>query len=621
LSDYPSIISVYNNGKETRKWGEENMKGALQNVLSGKMTIRQAAVSFSVPRSSLGDRVLKVKSGSDVKVCADMGRFKPTFSENYEEEFVKHIKDLDNRMMPLTKKEFLKLTFDLAETLRILHRFNKEKKRAGKDFYYNFLKRHPNLSLQTAESTSSQRAVGFNRPQVSRFFDKLGDLQNQFHFPASRIFNADETGISCVHINDTKVLSVKGKKQVGKLTSGERGRTITVLLCVNASGDQFLPPLFVFPRQRMNNRLMINAPSGSLSVAHETGWITADSFMKWFVEFVKCVHPTTEDPVLLILDGHSSHKELNVILYARNSNVHMLSLPPHTTHRLQPLDRTVMKPFKNAYNEACAEWMRRNPFSKITVYEVSELVNVAFSRICHMDLVKKGNCGPEDSERTVEDVRQLPEVQEASASKPVTTLCTAKPSTSSQLSPISSSKQSSSGFITPPSCSKPLNLHLDSASTSTSKSHSTTSHLTPSFSRIIKQISPIPEAAQRRLNVRRRRAARSEILTSSPYKAQLEEKQALKKSEKVKKRLMQDSINKRATRSKQELNTKGGKIFEGETECIICCETFQEDWIKCDFCQGWAHENCANTESTTEFYKCDSCEIKEKTQKLFFLLS
>ncbi|KAJ4438061.1 hypothetical protein ANN_14000 [Periplaneta americana] len=285
--------------KKRGKWGEENMKGALQNVLSGKMTIRQAAVSFSVPKGSLGDR--------------------------------KHIKDLDNRMMPLTKKEFLKLAFDLAETLRIPHRFNKEKKRAGKDFYYNFLKRHPNLSLRTAESTSSQRAVGFNRSQVSRFFDKLGDLQNQFHFPASRIFNADETGISCVHINDTKVLSVK---------------------------------------------------------AHETGWITADSLMKWFVEFVKRVHPTREDPVLLILDVHSSHKELNVILY--ETAMCTCCLPPHTTHRLQPLDRTVMKPFKNAYNEACAEWMRRNSFSKITVYEVPELVNVAFSRICRVDLVKKG---------------------------------------------------------------------------------------------------------------------------------------------------------------------------------------------------------------------------------------
>jgi hypothetical protein len=117
-----------------------------------------------------------------------------------------------------------------------------------KQFYYEFMRRHPELSLRTSESTSLQRAVGFNRPQVDRFFDKLEELQKKHSFPPGRIFNADETGVSAVHENVLKVLSVKGKKQVGKLTSGERGRNVTVLLCINAAGDHFIPPLFVFPR-------------------------------------------------------------------------------------------------------------------------------------------------------------------------------------------------------------------------------------------------------------------------------------------------------------------------------------------------------------------------------------
>ena len=70
---------------------------------------------------------------------------------------------------------------------------------------------------------------------------------NKYSFKPSKIFNADKTGVSVVHKNKFKVLASKGKKQVGKLTSGERGKTITVLLCVNASGDQFIPPLFIFP--------------------------------------------------------------------------------------------------------------------------------------------------------------------------------------------------------------------------------------------------------------------------------------------------------------------------------------------------------------------------------------
>ena len=99
-----------------------------------------------------------------------------------------------------------------------------------------------------AESTSIQRAVGFNKPQVTLLFYHLELLMNKYSFKPSKIFNADETGVLVVYENKFKVLASKGKKQVGKLTSGERGKTITV--CVNASGDQFIPPLFIFPRKK-----------------------------------------------------------------------------------------------------------------------------------------------------------------------------------------------------------------------------------------------------------------------------------------------------------------------------------------------------------------------------------
>jgi hypothetical protein len=56
------------------------------------------------------------------------------------------------------------------------------------------------------------RATGFNKPQVDQFYDLLLQLQEQFGFKASQIYNADETGVSTVHKND-KLLSVKGKKK------------------------------------------------------------------------------------------------------------------------------------------------------------------------------------------------------------------------------------------------------------------------------------------------------------------------------------------------------------------------------------------------------------------------
>lgn len=45
-------------------------------------------------------------------------------------------------------------------------------------------------------------------------------------------------------------------------------------------------------------------------------------------------------PILLIMDGHGSHCTNDMIDYgvAHDPPVHMFLFPPHTTHRLQPLD-------------------------------------------------------------------------------------------------------------------------------------------------------------------------------------------------------------------------------------------------------------------------------------------
>lgn len=67
-------------------------------------------------------------------------------------------------------------------------------------------------------------------------------------------------------------LSQKGKKQVSKIRSGERGRNVTVLLSINATGDVFLPPLFVFGRLKMAEELKKDAPEGSI-FACEPKWV------------------------------------------------------------------------------------------------------------------------------------------------------------------------------------------------------------------------------------------------------------------------------------------------------------------------------------------------------------
>ncbi|GBN42246.1 hypothetical protein AVEN_185544-1 [Araneus ventricosus] len=116
----------------------------------------------------------------------------------------------------------------------------------------------------------------------------------------------DETGISTVPNRTPKVITPKGKKTVCKISSAERRQTVTAVCCMSATGV-FVPPAFILPRKKMNPLLYKDAPIATLPVISDTGYINSHLFIDWLKHFVKHAKPSTEDPVLLITDNHTSH--------------------------------------------------------------------------------------------------------------------------------------------------------------------------------------------------------------------------------------------------------------------------------------------------------------------------
>ena len=92
----------------------------------------------------------------------------------------------------------------------------------------------------------------------------------------------------------------------------------------------------------------VRAYPGSDGDANPSGWMKEDTFCKFLTHFVRNTRPTKEHPVLLLVDNHFSHLSLNARDYATANGIIMLSFPPHCTHKLQRLDRTVYGPFKKA---------------------------------------------------------------------------------------------------------------------------------------------------------------------------------------------------------------------------------------------------------------------------------
>ena len=104
---------------------------------------------------------------------------------------------------------------------------------------------------------------------------------------------------------------------------------------------------------------------------------------KVFQRFTSFIDPT--------VDGHITHtKILSTIEYARDNGVVMLSLPPHTSHKLQPLDRSVFKPLKSAFNAACSTWLRNHPGRRISVDKLGELFNAAYLKAATIENAVSG---------------------------------------------------------------------------------------------------------------------------------------------------------------------------------------------------------------------------------------
>ena len=279
-----------------------------------------------------------------------------TLPPELEAALVKCVLDMESMLTGLSRTDLMELAYQLADVNGI-DGFKHGKQSASTMWYRKFMKRHPELSLRKAEATSVARAKGFNRINVGELFYSLETLVDKHNLGPASIYNGDESGITTVQ-KPGKVIGRCDKKQVGSLTSGEHGFTTTVVCCVSAAGN-YIPPMMIYKRRRLSQTMQVGAPPETVLERSDSGWMTKELFLVWIQHFHSHVKWSPDKPGLLILDGHYSHtRNLEAIDFARENGITLLSLPPHTTHRLRPLDRTFYKSLMVNYDRACDKWLR-----------------------------------------------------------------------------------------------------------------------------------------------------------------------------------------------------------------------------------------------------------------------
>jgi len=330
--------------KTSRGSHSDVLQRAAKEVIVNKESYRNAALAFGVDKMTLYRVVKMMKhtvaegNSNDTsfvpRVVSGYARPRQLFSEDEEGQLVTYLTDASKMFFGLSAsaKETRKLAYEFAVDLGKSVTENwKISVSAGADWFSGFMKRHKDLlSVRTPEATSLSRMTSFNSTKVNLFYDNLEDLYGRFHFEPQCIWNVDETGLTTVQ-NPGKIVAQKGVKQVGAVTSAERGVLVTLCCAVNALGHA-IPPMFIFPRVRYHERFVDGGPSGCIGASHKSGWMTQDNFLIFLKHFVKHSHSATDHPVLLLLDNHESHLSVDGIQFAKDNSIHLLSFPPHCSH-------------------------------------------------------------------------------------------------------------------------------------------------------------------------------------------------------------------------------------------------------------------------------------------------
>jgi hypothetical protein len=295
----------------------------------------------------------------------------------------------------LTYSQIRKMAYDYAKLLNCQCPESWEhKKTAGIDWLKGFMKRHEELSLRKPENTSLSRATSFNKTNLAEFQANFEQALRSYAFTPENIYNLDETGITTV-VQAPNIVARKGTKQVGQIVSAERGQLITMCGIVNASGNS-IPPVFVFPRARFHDTMLSGAPVGSLGLVNSptSGWMTGPLFLKVLEHIQKFTRCSKENKILILMDNHESHCTLDAIVYARDHGMVLVTFPPHCTHRLQPLDVSVMGPFKTKLSVAQNDWLLNHPGKTITIHDLPALANTAYVNTFTMKNIIAGFAKP-----------------------------------------------------------------------------------------------------------------------------------------------------------------------------------------------------------------------------------
>ena len=418
------------------------------------------------------------------------------------------------------------------------------------------------------------------------------------------------------------------KKNCGRIVSGERGTNTTVVCCANAVGV-FVPPMFIYKRKRIAPQLGNGAPADSLIEISDHSFITSELFVKWLQHFIDFVKPSTDNKVLLLLDGHTTHtKNSDALKLARANGIILVQLPAHTTHRLQPLDVGVFGPMQQYYDQALDQWMASNAGQCVTQFNVASIITIAYYKAASIsnavNAFQNTGCWPVNRFVFKNADFAPSDLLVTDNNNDTNTTTNNKDTSSTDTNTINNNNDTNTTDTTTTTTNNDTNTTDTNNNNSSNITHNEL-HI-PTRKKKKKNpitiLSPFPKP----IGNRKRSAQKAVELTSETYmdtvanskkkKKTLQKTGKTTKTKQLKKKIKQEDIP--TTSSQIFLNTPSTKVEQNsitictkkeEWFCFLCNESHVENMIQCIKCTLWVHDSCAGVLKKTKTYYCPNCFV------------
>ncbi|KAI0996264.1 hypothetical protein K3495_g11915 [Podosphaera aphanis] len=163
------------------------------------------------------------------------------------------------------------------------------------------------------------------------------------------MWNMDEHGLGLRICTNQRVIGISNKSSTYLETPEDRG-WVSIVETVSVDGRK-TRPLVIFKGTAPQTSWFEEDVPDWVYTTSENGW-TANRIALGWLKTIFLPETKSHDENswrILLVDGHGSHTNVNFQWECYKNKVHMVYMPPHTSHILQPLDLLCFSSLKARY--------------------------------------------------------------------------------------------------------------------------------------------------------------------------------------------------------------------------------------------------------------------------------